>query len=83
MYKYGIHLTSGLVNASLAGLAIPGKSAPCATISIERQSDRSHQAAKQLAEVGVKVGGYRLEPAVAGKPVRRLGRSPVRKRQQE
>ena len=25
--------------------------------------DHSQQAAKQLAEVGVKVGGYRLEPS--------------------
>ena len=29
--------------------------------------DRSRQAAKQLAEVGVKLGGYRLAPALGGK----------------
>ena len=44
--------------------------------------DRSQQAAKQLADVGVKVGGYRLEPALGGKLVRNSGQSPVRKRQQ-
>ena len=32
--------------------------------------DRSRQAAKKLAEVGVSVGGYRLEPALGGKLVR-------------
>ena len=32
--------------------------------SIDRtEIDRSQQAAKQLAEVGVKVDGYRLEPS--------------------
>ena len=51
-------------------------------ISIERQSNRSQQAAKQLAEVGVKVGGYRLEPALGGKLVPSSGQSPVRKGQQ-
>ena len=30
---------------------------------------RSKQAAKPLAEVGIKVGGYRLEPALGGKLV--------------
>ena len=44
--------------------------------------DRSQQAAKQLAEVGVKVGGYRLEPALGGKLVPSSGQSPVRKGQQ-
>ena len=44
--------------------------------------DRSQQAAKQLAEVGVKVGGYRLEPALGGKPVRGSGQSPRRKGRQ-
>ena len=44
--------------------------------------DRSRQAAKQLADVGVKVGGYRLEPAVGGKLVRSSGQSPSRKGQQ-
>ena len=44
--------------------------------------NRSQQAAKQLAEVGIKVGGYRLEPALGGKLVRHLGQSPSRKGQQ-
>ncbi len=44
--------------------------------------DRSRQAAKQLADVGVKVGGYRLEPALGGKLVRSSGQSPSRKGQQ-
>ena len=44
--------------------------------------DRSQQAAKQLAEVGVKLGGYRLEPALGGKLVPSSGQSPVRKGQQ-
>ena len=45
--------------------------------------DRSQQAAKQLAEVGVKVDGYRLEPALGGKLVPSSGQSPVRKGQQK
>ena len=45
--------------------------------------DRSRQAAKQLAEVGVKVGGYRLEPALGGKLVRNSEQSPSRKGQQD
>lgn len=32
--------------------------------------ERSRQAAKQLADVGVKLGGYRLEPALGGKLLR-------------
>ena len=44
--------------------------------------DRSQQATKQLAEVGVKVGGYRLEPALGGKLVRSSGQSPSRKGRQ-
>ena len=44
--------------------------------------DRSQQATKQLADVGVKVGGYRLEPALGGKLVRSPGQSPSRKGQQ-
>lgn len=32
--------------------------------------ERSRQAAKQLADVGVKLGGYRLEPALGGKIIR-------------
>ena len=45
--------------------------------------DRSRQAVKQLAEVGVKVGGYRLEPALGGKLVRNSEQSLSRKGQQE
>ena len=45
--------------------------------------DRSRQAAKQLGEVGVKVGGYRLEPALGGKLVRNPEQSLSRKGQQE
>ena len=51
--------------------------------SIDRTAiDRSRQAAKQLAEVGVKVGGYRLEPALGGKLVRSSGQGPRRKGRQ-
>ena len=32
--------------------------------------ERSRQAAKQLADVGVKLGGYKLEPALGDKIVR-------------
>jgi hypothetical protein len=32
--------------------------------------ERSRQAAKQLADVGVKLGGYRLEPALGDKLLR-------------
>ena len=32
--------------------------------------ERSRQAAEQLAEVGVKLGGYRLAPALGGKLLR-------------
>ena len=39
---------------------------------------RSRQAAKQLAEVGIALGGYRLEPALGGKPVRHPQQSPGR-----
>lgn len=35
--------------------------------------ERSRQAAKQLADVGVELGGYRLEPALGGKFLRNLG----------
>ena len=28
--------------------------------------DRSHQAAKQLADVGIRLGGYNLTPALGG-----------------
>ena len=45
--------------------------------------DRSRQAVKQLAEVGVKVGGYRLEPALGGKLVRNSEQSLSRKGQQD
>ncbi len=37
--------------------------------------ERSRQAAKQLADVGVKLGGYRLAPALGGKILRNSGRS--------
>ena len=45
-------------------------------------TDRSQQAARQLAEVGIKVGGYRLEPALGGKLVRSPGQSPSPKGRQ-
>lgn len=32
--------------------------------------ERSRQAAKQLADVGIKVGGYRLEPPLGGAAVK-------------
>ncbi len=32
--------------------------------------ERSRQAAKQLADVGIELGGYRLEPALGGKFLR-------------
>ena len=32
--------------------------------------DRGRQAAKQLAAVGIKLGGYRLEPALGGKIIK-------------
>ncbi len=37
--------------------------------------ERSRQAAKQLADVGVKLGGYRLAPALGGKILRNSGQS--------
>ena len=37
--------------------------------------ERSRRAAKQLAEVGIKLGGYRLEPALGGKILRNPGQS--------
>ncbi|WP_420632502.1 hypothetical protein [Candidatus Palauibacter sp.] len=39
--------------------------------------DRSEQAVKQLADVGIKVGGYRLAPALGGKMIRNPGQ-PIR-----
>ena len=33
----------------------------------ETELARSEQAAKQLADVGIKLGGYRLQPALGGK----------------
>ena len=33
--------------------------------------ERSRQAARQLADVGIKLGGYRLEPALGGKILKR------------
>lgn len=37
--------------------------------------ERSRQAAKQLADVGVKLGGYRLKPALGGKILRNAEQS--------
>lgn len=37
---------------------------------------RSRQAVKQLAEVGIKVGGYRLEPALGGTIIKNSDQSP-------
>ncbi len=37
--------------------------------------ERSRQAAKQLADVGLKLGGYRLKPALGGRLIRNSGRS--------
>ena len=37
--------------------------------------ERSRQAEKQLADVGVKLGGYRLEPALGGKSIRNTQQS--------
>ena len=37
--------------------------------------ERSRQAAKQLGEVGVKLGGYRLAPALGGKILTNPGQS--------
>lgn len=32
--------------------------------------ERSHQAAKQLADAGIKLGGYRLMPALGGPTIK-------------
>ena len=45
--------------------------------------ERSRQAAKQLADVGVKLGGYRLEPALGGKILRNSEQSARRTGQRE
>lgn len=45
--------------------------------------ERSRQAAKQLADVGVKLGGYRLEPALGGKILRNSEQSTRRSGQRE
>lgn len=37
--------------------------------------ERSSQAAKQLAEVGIKLGGYRLAPALGGQLLKNPGQS--------
>lgn len=37
--------------------------------------ERSRQAAKQLAEVGVAVGGYRLDPPLGGKNIKSTDQS--------
>ncbi|WP_423927289.1 hypothetical protein [Candidatus Palauibacter sp.] len=38
--------------------------------------DRSQQAAKQLADVGIKLGGYRLEPALGGGTIKSSDQTP-------
>ncbi|MDE0497061.1 MAG: hypothetical protein OXH86_06895 [Acidimicrobiaceae bacterium] len=38
--------------------------------------DRSQQAAKQLADVGIKLGGYRLEPALGGGAIKSSEQAP-------
>ncbi len=38
--------------------------------------ERSRRAAKQLAEVGIAVGGYRLDPPLGGKVIRNTDQSP-------
>lgn len=38
--------------------------------------DRSQQAAKQLADVGIKLGGYRLEPALGGGTIKSSNQTP-------
>ena len=44
---------------------------PKATPNIDATAvDRSRQAAKQLADVGIELGGYRLEPALGGKIIK-------------
>ena len=45
--------------------------------------ERSRQAAKQLADVGVKLGGYRLKPALGGKMLRNSGQSARRSGRRE
>lgn len=37
--------------------------------------DRARQAAKQLADVGIKVGEYRLEPALGGPRIKLSGQT--------
>ena len=37
--------------------------------------ERSRQAAKQLADVGIELGGYRLTPALGGKLLRNSDQS--------
>ena len=45
--------------------------------------ERSRQAAKQLADVGIELGGYRLEPALGGKVVGSSNQASGRRRQQD
>lgn len=40
--------------------------------------DRGEQAAKRLADVGIKLGGYRLEPALGGGTIKGPDRTPQR-----
>lgn len=35
--------------------------------------ERSEQVVKQLKDVGIEIGGYRLEPALGGAPAMRSG----------
>lgn len=42
--------------------------------SIDRTAiERSRQAVKQLADAGIKLGGYRLKPALGGATVENVG----------
>ncbi len=44
---------------------------------------RCRQAVQQLADVGLEMGGYRLEPALGGKIVGNSNQPPGRRRQQD
>lgn len=47
--------------------------------SIDRDAlERAEQAAKQLADVGIKLGGYRLEPPLGGPRIKLPGPTPRR-----
>ncbi len=54
----------------------PGRNAPARHREIDRTAiERSRQAARQLADVGIKLGGYKLEPPLGGKLLRNPGQS--------